>query len=208
MKLYWVSAICWEKTWGDVAALLHLQLSDGDVMERRHQLPATIPLQLLARTEKLFCSFCNNFLPACVRPSLLPPHDILHSTNPPLVVDSPVPVSCVYHDAALLPKEAALVRSFAARLQQNLGFLEHGPHTAIGARLRDGGARPRHGPEVGGSAAAGAGHGEEERVAQCGLYIYTLCPASSALWTSCCGARSARTASTASTPASPSPSWT
>ena len=79
-----------------------------------------------------------------------------------------MPVSCVYHDAALLPKEAALVRSFAARLQQNLGFLEHGPHTAVGARLRDGGARPRHGPEVGGSAAAGAGHGEEERVAQCG----------------------------------------
>ena len=73
----------------------------------------------------------------------------------------------MYHDAALLPKEAALVRSFAARLQQNLGFLEHGPHTAAGARLRDGGARPRHGPEVAGSAAAGAGHGEEERVAQC-----------------------------------------
>ena len=73
----------------------------------------------------------------------------------------------MYHDAALLPKEAALVRSFAARLQQNLGFLEHGPHTAAGARLRDGGARPRQGPEVGGSAAAGAGHGEEERVAQC-----------------------------------------
>ena len=98
------------------------------------------------------------------------------------------------------------MRSFAARLQQNLGFLEHGPHTAIGARLRDGGARPRHGPEVAGSAAAGAGHGEEERVAQCGLYIYTLCPASSALWTSCCrGARTARTLSTASTPALPSP---
>ena len=116
---------------------------------------------------------------------------------------------CTTHAAALLPKEAALVRSFAARLQQNLGFLEHGPHTAIGARLRDGGARPRHGPEVAGSAAAGAGHGEEERVAQCGLYIYTLCPASSALWTSCCrGARTARTArtlSTASTPALPSP---
>ena len=74
----------------------------------------------------------------------------------------------MYHAAALLPKEAALVRSFAARLQQNLGFLEHGPHTAVGARLRDGGARPRHGPEAGGSAAAGAGHGEEERVAQCG----------------------------------------
>ena len=74
----------------------------------------------------------------------------------------------MYHAAALLPKEAALVRSFAARLQQNLGFLEHGPHTAAGARLRDGGARPRHGPEVAGSAAAGAGHGEEERVAQCG----------------------------------------
>ena len=36
----------------------------------------------------LFFSFCNNFLPACVRPSLLPPHDILTSTNPPLVVDS------------------------------------------------------------------------------------------------------------------------
>ena len=74
----------------------------------------------------------------------------------------------MYHAAALLPKEAALVRSFAARLQQNLGFLENGPHTAAGARLRDGSARPRHGPEVGGSAAAGAGHGEEERVAQCG----------------------------------------
>ena len=40
-----------------------------------------------------------------------------------LVVDSQVPVSRVYHAAALLPKEAALVRSFAARLQQNLGFL-------------------------------------------------------------------------------------
>ena len=42
-----------------------------------------------------------------------------------------------------------------------------------------------------------------------GLYIYTLSPASSALWTSCCrGARTARTArtlSTASTPALPSP---
>ena len=38
-----------------------------------------------------------------------------------------------------------------------------------------------------------------------GLYIYTLCPASSAPWTSCCGARTARTVSTASTPASPSP---
>ena len=81
----------------------------------------------------------------------------------------------MYHDAALLPKEAALVRSFAARLQQNLGFLEHGPHTAVGARLRDGGARPRHGPEVGGSAAAGAGHGEEERVAQCGaLHLHAV----------------------------------
>ena len=99
----------------------------------------------------------------------VPPNDILSSsTNPPVVVDSLVPVSRVYHAAALLPKEAALVRSFAARLQQNLGFLEHGPHTAAGARLRDGGARPRHGPEDGGSAAAGAGHGEEERVAQCG----------------------------------------
>ena len=86
-----------------------------------------------------------------------------------------MPVSRVYHDAALLPKEAALVRSFAARLQQNLGFLERGPHTAIGARLRDGGARPRHGPEVGGSAAAGAGHGEEERVAQCGaLHLHAV----------------------------------
>ena len=74
-----------------------------------------------------------------------------------------------------MPKEAALVRSFAARLQQNLGFLERGPHTAIGARLRDGGARPRHGPEVGGSAAAGAGHGEEERVAQCGaLHLHAV----------------------------------
>ena len=81
----------------------------------------------------------------------------------------------MYHDAALLPKEAALVRSFAARLQQNLGFLEHGPHTAAGARLRDGGARPRHGPEAGGSAAAGAGHGEEERVAQCGaLHLHAV----------------------------------
>ena len=81
----------------------------------------------------------------------------------------------MYHAAALLPKEAALVRSFAARLQQNLGFLEHGPHTAAGARLRDGGARPRHGPEVGGSAAAGAGHGEEERVAQCGaLHLHAV----------------------------------
>ena len=67
------------------------------------------------------------------------------------------------------------MRSFAARLQQNLGFLEHGPHTAAGARLRDGGARPRHGPEVGGSAAAGAGHGEEERVAQCGaLHLHAM----------------------------------
>ena len=74
----------------------------------------------------------------------------------------------MYHAAALLSKEAALVRSFAARLQQNLGFLEHGPHTAVGVRLRDG-ARPRHGPEAGGGAAAGAGHGEEERVAQCGF---------------------------------------
>ena len=36
--------------------------------------------------------------------------------------------------------------------------------------------------------------------------LYTLCPASSALWTSCCrGARTARTVSTASTPPSPSP---
>ena len=67
------------------------------------------------------------------------------------------------------------MRSFAARLQQNLGFLEHGPHTAAGARLRDGSARPRHGPEVGGSAAAGAGHGEEERVAQCGaLHLHAV----------------------------------
>ena len=40
----------------------------------------------------------------------------------------------MYHDAALLPKEAALVRSFAARLQRNLGHLEHGPHTG-GGRL-------------------------------------------------------------------------
>ena len=67
------------------------------------------------------------------------------------------------------------MRSFAARLQQNLGFLEHGPHTAAGARLRDGGARPRHGPEAGGGAAAGAGHGEEERVAQCGaLHLHAV----------------------------------
>ena len=86
-----------------------------------------------------------------------------------------MPVSRVYHAAALLSKEAALVRSFAARLQQNLGFLEHGPHTAVGARLRDGGARPRHGPEAGGSAAAGAGHGEEERVAQCGALHSLQC---------------------------------
>ena len=85
-----------------------------------------------------------------------------------------MPVSRVYHAAALLSKEAALVRSFAARLQQNLGFLEHGPHTAVGVRLRDG-ARPRHGPEAGGSEAAGAGHGEEERVAQCGaLHLHAV----------------------------------
>ena len=110
------------------AALLHLQLSDGDVMERP---PAsTNHHQLLSRTEKLFCSFCNNFLPACVRPSLLPPHDILHSTNPPLVVDSPVPVSRVYDDAALLPKEAALVRSLF--------------RGAAPAEPRPPGARPAH----------------------------------------------------------------
>ena len=78
----------------------------------------------------LFFSFCNNFLPACVRPSLLPPHDILASTNPPLVVDSPVPVSRVYDDAALLPKEAALVRSLF--------------RGAAPAEPRPPGARPAH----------------------------------------------------------------
>ena len=45
----------------------------------------------------LLFSFCYNFHQACDRPSLLPPHDILASTNPPLVVDSQVPVSRVYH---------------------------------------------------------------------------------------------------------------
>ena len=74
-------------------------------------------------------------------------------------------MSRVYHAAALLPMEAALVRSFAARLQRNLGHLEHGPHT--------GGWGP--GREAGGGAAAGAGHGEEERVAQCGaLHLHAV----------------------------------
>ena len=36
--------------------------------------------QLLSRTEKLFCSFCNNFLPACFRPS----YRRTTSSSPPL----------------------------------------------------------------------------------------------------------------------------
>ena len=103
----------------------------------------------------------------------------------------------MYHAAALLPKEAALVRSFAARLQRNLGHLEHGPHT--GGRGRGGRLE----------AVRQLVRGTARRRGWRSAGLYTLCPASSALWTSCCrGARTARTArtlSTASTPALPSP---
>ena len=110
----------------------------------------------------------------------VPPNDILSSsTNPPVVVDSLVPVSRVYHAAALLPKEAALVRSFAARLQRNLGFLEHGPHTAAGrgcVTVRGLATAPR----LEAVRQLVRGRGEEEWVAvylvSAVQVLYTLCP--------------------------------
>ena len=66
-------------------------------------------------------------------------HPRLH--NPPLVVDSPVPVSRVYHDAALLPKEAALVRSFAARLNGTSATWSMARTSGLGAGAGAGGWR-------------------------------------------------------------------
>ena len=90
--------------------------------------------------------------------------------------------------AAPLLTEAALVRSLAARLQQNLGHLEHGPHTV----LLPGGRLPRPGrgrvvvhglataPRLEAVRQLVRGHGEEEWVARYLVsavqVLYTLCP--------------------------------
>ena len=90
--------------------------------------------------------------------------------------------------AAPLLTEAALVRSLAARLQQNLGHLEHGPHTV----LLPGGRVPRPGrgrvvvrglataPRLEAVRQLVRGRGEEEWVAvylvSAVQVLYTLCP--------------------------------
>ena len=74
----------------------------------------------------------------------------------------------MYHAAALLPKEAALVRSFAARLQRNIGHLEHGLHT--GGRGRGGRL----------DAVRQLVRGTARRRGWGSAGLYTLCPASNA----------------------------
>ena len=103
------------------------------------------------------------------------------------------------------------MRSLAARLQRNLGHLEHGRTPEAGGRGEAAwwcaaSPQPRGWRRCG--SWCEARRGGEGAWRSAGLYIYTLSPASSARGTSCCGASSARTArtvSTASTPALPSP---